>query len=90
LYTDREMTLDVLEIAKAGAVSFTQAATETSSPAIRQALIQMRSQCEQAQQMLGQYAQSKNFYKPAPAAPSQDVSEINQFLQQSVAQSQML
>ncbi|TCL75212.1 coat F domain-containing protein [Hydrogenispora ethanolica] len=85
MYTDREMTLDALEIAKTGAVSFTQAATETSNPAIRQALLQMRAQCEQTQQQIGQYAQTKNYYKPAPPAPHQDVAAINQFLQQTIA-----
>ena len=89
MYTDREMTLDALEIAKTGAVTFTQAATETSNPTIRQTLLQMRSQCEQAQQLLGQYAQVKNYYKPAPPAPHQDVAAINQFLQQSIAQSNL-
>ncbi len=89
MYTDREMTLDALEISKAGAVSFTQAATEVSNPALRQALLQMRSQCEQTQQMIGQYAQTKNYYKPAPPAPHQDVAAINQFLQQTVTDSNL-
>ena len=39
MYTDREMTLDLLENAKAGAVQFTQAATETSNPNLRQTIL---------------------------------------------------
>ena len=86
MYTEREMTLDLLKATKSGAVSFTTAATETSAPELRQAILQMRNQCEQSQQMIGQYAQSKNYYMPAPPAPNQDVSTVTQFLMQSVAQ----
>ncbi len=86
MYTDREMTLDALDIAKMSAVQFTQAAVESSSPEIRQALLQMRSQCEQVQQQIAQYAQSKNYYMPAPPANQQDVINVAQFLQQSLAQ----
>jgi spore coat protein CotF len=87
MYTDREMALDLLEITKAGSVQFTQAATETSLPALRQTIIQIRNQCEQSQQRVGQFAQSKNYYMPAPPAPNQDISTVTQFLEQSVAQS---
>jgi spore coat protein CotF len=86
MYTDREMTLDLLEIAKAGSVQFTQAATEISLPALRQTIVQMRNQCEQSQQRVGQFAQSKNYYMPAPPAPGQDIATITQFLEQTVAQ----
>lgn len=86
MYTDREMTLDLLEITKTGSVEFTKAATETSLPALRQTIIQIRNQCEQSQQRIGQFAQSKNYYMPAPPAPSQDITSITQFLEQSVAQ----
>lgn len=85
MYTEREMTLDTLEIAKTNAVDLTLAATEASNPQLRQALIQMRNHCEQAQQQIGQYAQSKNYYLPAPAANNQDISNIANFLQQSVS-----
>jgi hypothetical protein len=46
----------------------------------------MRNQCEQSQQRIGQYAQSKNYYIPAPPAPQHDVATITQFLEQSVSQ----
>lgn len=90
MYTDREMTLDTLEIFKAGAVAFTKAATEVSSPTLRQTLLQMRNQCEQVQQQLGQFAQNNNFYMPAPPAPTQDVAKVTQFLAQSVGQPSMV
>jgi spore coat protein CotF len=86
MYTDREMTLDALDLTKLSAVEFTKAATETSNPEIRQTLFQIRSQCEQAQQLIAQYAQSKNYYMPAPPANQQDISSIAQFLQQSLSQ----
>lgn len=86
MYTDREMTLDALDLAKISAVEFTKAAVESSSPEIRQALLQIRSQCEQVQQQIAQYAQSKNYYMPAPPANQQDITKIAQFLQQSLAQ----
>ncbi|HBE79687.1 MAG TPA: spore coat protein [Firmicutes bacterium] len=86
MYTEREMVLDALQIAKSGAVKLTQAATESSNPALRQTLLQMRNNCEQSQQQIGQFAQSKRFYIPAPPAGQQDVASINQFLQQSVNQ----
>jgi spore coat protein CotF len=86
MYTDREMTLDLLEVTKTGSVEFTQAATETSNPALRQTILQIRNQCEQSQQLIGQYAQSKNYYMPAPPAPHQDIATITQFLEQSVSQ----
>lgn len=84
MYTEREMTLDALEIIKANAVNITKAATEASNPQLRQVLLQMRARCEQSQQEIGTYAQNKNFYRPAPPAPHQDVESIAQFLQQSV------
>ena len=90
MYTEREMTLDTLEITKTGAVDLTMAATEVSNPNLRQALIQMRNHCEQAQQQIGQYAQSKNYYMPAPAANAQDISNIANFLQQSVSKPSMV
>lgn len=86
MYTDREMTLDALEIAKTSAVELTKSATEASNPALRQALIQMRNRCEQTQQQIGQYATSRNYYMPAPPAPHQDVAAITRFLQQGVGQ----
>ena len=86
MYTEREMTLDVLNLAKMSAVEFTKAATETNNPNIRQALLQIRSQCEQAQQQIAQYAQTKNYYMPAPPANQQDISGVAQFLQQSLGQ----
>jgi spore coat protein CotF len=84
MYTEREMTLDALEIMKTGTVGLTQAATETSNPSLRQTLLHMRNQCEQSQQRIGQFATNKNYYMPAPPAPNQDVSTITQFLQQNV------
>ena len=90
MYTDREMTLDALEIAKTGAVGLTQAATEVSNPALRQALLQMRNHCEQAQQQWGQFAQSKNYYIPAPPAPQADIQKITSFLNQSVEQTRLV
>lgn len=86
MYTDREMTLDALDLAKFSAVEFTKAAGEASNPEIRQTLLQIRSQCEQAQQQIAQYAQSKNYYMPAPSANPQDVNGVARFLQQSLAQ----
>jgi spore coat protein CotF len=86
LYTEREMVLDALEAAKTGSVALTQAATETSNPALRQTILQMRNNCEQSQQQIGQVAQSKKFYMPAPPALQQDISTINHFLQQSMNQ----
>jgi spore coat protein CotF len=90
MYTDREMTLDALDIAKMGAVEFTKAATECSNSSLRQALLQIRSQCENTQLQIGQFAQSKNFYMPAPSAHPQDIASISQFLQQSLNQPAML
>lgn len=86
MYTEREMVLDALQIAKSGAVKLTHAATESSNTALRQTLLQIRNNCEQSQQQIGQFAQSKNFYMPAPPAALQDVASINQFLQKSVSQ----
>lgn len=86
MYTEREMTLDVLNLTKMSAVEFTKAATETSNPNIRQALLQIRSQCEQSQQQIAQYAQGKNYYMPAPPANQQDIANVAQFLQQSMGQ----
>lgn len=86
MYTDREMTLDALDLAKTSAVEFTKAASESSSPAIREALLQIRSQCEHTQQQIGQYAQTKNYYMPAPPANQQDITTVAQFLQQSLTQ----
>lgn len=90
MYTDREMALDTLEVIKTGSVDFTKAATEASNPALRQTILQMRNQCEQSQQLIGQYAQSKNYYLPAPPAPHQDIATIAQFLEVSIAQPTMV
>ena len=84
MYTEREMTLDALDVLKTGAVTFTQAATEASNQSLRQTILQIRNQCEQSQQRIGQFAENKNYYMPAPPAPNQDVSSITQFLQQNI------
>jgi len=86
IYSEREMTLDALEIAKTNAVGYTTAAAEASNTTLRQTLLQMRAQCEQAQQQIGAYAQQRNFYRPAPPANFQDVAETAGFLRQSVHQ----
>ena len=86
MYTEREMILDALDIAKTGSVDLTKAATESSNQALRQTLLQIRNNCEQSQQQLAQIAQSKHFYIPAPPAQQQDVATISQFLHQSINQ----
>lgn len=90
MYTEREMTLDALDLAKFSAVEFTKAAGESSNPDLRRTLLQIRYQCEEAQQQIAQYAQSKNYYMPAPSANSQDINDVAQFLQQSLAQPSMV
>jgi spore coat protein CotF len=86
MYSEREMVLDALQLSKAGTVGYTHAATETSNQALRQTLLQIRNNCEQSQQQIGQLAQSKHFYVPAPQAAQQDVASISQFLKQSISQ----
>lgn len=81
MLNDRDMALDALEAAKVGATELTKAASESSNPALRQALLQMRSQCEQAQQQLGQMAISNNWYLPAQPADHQEVTKVLQFFQ---------
>ena len=80
MYTEREMTLDTLDITKTGIVELTQAATECSNPALRQTILQMRNQYEQSQQQIGQLAQTLQYYIPALPANPQDISLISQFL----------
>ncbi len=80
MYTEREMTLDTLDITKTGIVELTQAATECSNPALRQTILQMRNQYEQSQQQIGQLAQTLQYYIPAPPANPQDISLVSQFL----------
>jgi len=80
MYTEKEMTLDALDVTKTEIVGLTQAATECSNSALRQTILQIRNQYEQSQQQIGQLAQTRQYYIPAPPANPQDVNLITQFL----------
>ncbi len=53
---------------------------------LKQALIQMRNQCEQSQDRLGQMAIAKGWYLPAAEANHQDVQTVANFHNAPVSQ----
>lgn len=78
MLTDRDIVNLVLESKKHEAEDLTKAALE-SSGALRQTLLQMRAQCETAQEQLAQFSIQKGWYQPAAPAAPQDVQSVAQF-----------
>lgn len=82
MLSDKEMALDALEMAKAGATELTKAASECSNQALRQSLLQMRGACETSQQQLGNMAITNKWYMPAAPANPNDTRQVVQFYSQ--------
>lgn len=82
MLSDKEMALDALEMAKAGATELTKAASECSNQALRQSLLQMRGACEASQQQLGNMAITNKWYMPAAPANPNDAHQVVQFYTQ--------
>lgn len=85
MWQEKYMAIDCLEMKKHGCTTLTKAAGECSNTQLRQALIQMRNSCEQAQQEIGQIASGKGWYLPADNADQQEISKVKSFYQNEVA-----
>ncbi len=78
MLNDKDIANLVLETSKHTIEDLTKAAMECSGN-LRQTLLQMRNQCEQNQERLGQLSIQKGWYQPAAPASYQDIQSVAQF-----------
>jgi len=75
MLNDKDYANLTLEMTKHQVEDFTRAALEASGN-LRQALLQIRNQCEQTQERLAQLAVARGWYKPAAPASPQDIQSV--------------
>ncbi|MBO9130831.1 spore coat protein [Bacillus sp. 165] len=68
---DKDMVNDYLAGLNASLTGYANYITQSDNEQLRQALIQIRNQCESKQRNVYEYALQKGYYKPAaPADPN--------------------
>lgn len=77
------IAFDCLESEKHSVVDLTDATLETENKNLRQSLLQMRNQAEQDQREIYHIAEQNGWYLAAAKANPQEISRLNNFLQQS-------
>jgi spore coat protein CotF len=71
---EKTMVNDVLSMVKSSKATYAQVIFGMRKPTLRSRLQQIRNDCETSQYELYKLAQTKGFYKPASAAPDNEVS----------------
>jgi Coat F domain. len=73
---EKAMVNDALSSVKSSLTTYAAVISECANPSLRQAIQQIRNNCETSQFELFQIAQSKGYYKPASAADDNEVQQI--------------
>ncbi|MBE3583992.1 MAG: spore coat protein [Limnochordaceae bacterium] len=80
---DKDFASDILGSVKMHVDMFTKAAQEASTPQLRQALINLRNQCEQTQWQLFELARNNNWYQVPKQASADEVQKVASMAQQA-------
>ncbi len=73
---EKAMVNDALAQVKSSLTTYANVISECSNPNLRQAIQQIRNNCETSQYELYQIAQQKGFYQPATMADDNEVNQI--------------
>jgi spore coat protein CotF len=73
---EKAMVNDALGSVKASLTTYANVISECSNPNLRQAIQQIRNNCETSQYELYRIAQSKGFYQPAKMADDNEVQQV--------------
>lgn len=79
---DKTMVVDTLTGINGELVRYGEMIPQTENKQLKQALKQMRNQCEMSQEEIYQIARTKNFYVPAEAAKQEEVAHVRSVLTQ--------
>ena len=80
--TDKTMVTDTLAGINGELVRYGEMIPQTENPQLKQALKQMRNQCEMSQEEIYQIARAKSYYVPAPRAKPEEVAHVRSVLSQ--------
>lgn len=81
--SDKEVSFAMLNTHKLQASSLTNLVLESSSDAVRRDAVQILQRTFQHQKMIWDYMNQKGFYQ-VEAAPQQDITKVQQQMQQSM------
>lgn len=73
---DKDMVNDVLSMLNSSVTGYANVITQASNGQLRQAIQQIRDNCETFQYDLYKLAEQKGFYKPAMTANQNDVMQV--------------
>ena len=73
---EKAMVNDALAQVKSSLTTYANVISECSNPNLRQAIQQIRNNCETSQYELYQIAQQKGFYQPATMADDNEVNQV--------------
>ena len=80
--TDKTMVTDTLAGINGELVRYGEMIPQTENPQLKQALKQMRNQCEMSQEEIYQIARAKSYYVPAPWGKPEEVAHVRSVLSQ--------
>ncbi|WP_053955084.1 spore coat protein [Inediibacterium massiliense] len=73
---EKDMVNDVLSMINSSITGYANVITQASNPQFRQAVQQMRNNCETFQYNLYKTAEQKGYYQPAAPANQNDIQQI--------------
>lgn len=73
---DKDMVNDVLSMVNSSITGYASVITQSSNGQIRQAIQQIRDNCETFQYDLYSLAEKKGFYKPAQPADQNEIMQV--------------
>ena len=80
---DKEMVNDILSQLNSSLTGYANVISQASNQQLRQAIQQIRNNCETSQYDLYKLAEQKGYYKPAQQADQNDIMQVkSQFMQQ--------
>lgn len=80
--TDKTMVADTLAGINGELVRYGEMISQTENQQLKQALKQMRNQCEMSQEEIYRIARTKGYYVPAAKATREEVDHVRSVLSQ--------
>lgn len=84
--TDKTMVSDILTGINGELVRYGEMISQTENRQLKQALKQMRNQCETSQEEIYQIARAKSYYVPAAPATAEEIAHVKSVLTQPAMQ----
>lgn len=80
---EKAMVNDTLAGINGELVRYGEMIPQTGNPQLKQALKQLRNQCEMAQEEIYQIAREKQYYVPAAPAAAEEIAHVKSVVSQS-------